>query len=583
MKKIIAILAIVCSMVEAIEAANPKIVATTSFLRDITQNIAGPQYKVISIMPVGGDPHIYDPVPQDAKLIADADLIIKNGLLLEGWLDKLIANSGTNANILIATQGIAPITSIDYHNAPDPHAWMSVSNAMIYAANIRDALVQLLPEDAQTFQSNYKDYLAQLSELDSYVRAEIQKIPESKRILVTSHDAFRYFGNEYGIKVESALGTSTDADVQIKDMNNLIQVIKNHNLPAIFVESTINPKLLQQLASDLKIKIGGKLFADSLGDEDSGADTYLKMVRQNTITIVEGLTAQGATDPAESSFKLFLIVVLGLFVIAFVVIALRIKKTGPDLPDEGFNVQIEGLDVSYGRKSVLSNIYLHLVPGKLYGLVGPNGAGKSTLFKAMLGLIDIEDGTVQFNGLQLDKVHKYIAYIPQKEEIDWNFPATVIDIVLMGRYPHKKVFEKLSQKDYALAKEAMAKVDITDLRNKQIGELSGGQQQRVFLARALCQDAHFYLFDEPFVGVDITTEDKIMKILKDLAAKGSTILVIHHDLSKVEEYFEQLIMLNQRIIGFGPTANVFTSENIKKTYSSRTTLLEETEEFIYQS
>ena len=563
-------------------ASDVKIITTTSFIKDLVQNIAGEDYNVISIMPVGGDPHIYDAVPQDAQLIADADLIFRNGLYLEGWLDKLINNSGTKAEVITVTDGVDAILSIEYHGAPDPHAWMSVENAKIYVNNIADALSNKFPENKQLFDDNLKNYLIQLDELDKYIFDQIKLIPESKRIIVTSHDAFRYYGNRYGMRVESALGTSTDADVQIKDINNLINVIIENQLPVVFIESTINPKLLQQLSSDLKISIGGKLFADSLGDEESGADTYINMLKHNTNTIVQGLTGKLQMADKKESFDAFIITVILLFLVAFGIVSYKLLKRNTVLSERNAALEIKGLTISYGRKIILTNLYLQLIPGKLYGLIGPNGAGKSTLVKAILNLIPIESGSITYDDKPVNHFKNLIAYIPQKEDIDWNFPATVKDIVLLGRYPHKKVFEKFTKADLDAANLAMGKVGIKDLEHKQIGELSGGQQQRVFLARALCQESSVYLFDEPFVGVDITTEDKMISILKQLAAEGKTILVIHHDLSKVEEYFEMLIMLNQRIVAMGPTDEIFTTENIKNTYSSRQAILDETEEFLYK-
>ena len=225
----------------------------------------------------------------------------------------------------------------------------------------------------------------------------------------------------------------------------------------------------------------------------------------------------------------------------------------------GSTISIKGLSVSYERKRVLTNIYMDIEPGKIYGLVGPNGAGKSTLFKAILGLIETNSGGITIDGKPVSSFRKQLVYVPQKSEVDWSFPATVLDIVLMGRYPYKKIFQRLNEEDKALALQAIREMDIEDLRDRQIGELSGGQQQRVFLARALCQQANIFLLDEPFVGVDVTTEEKIIQILKDLAKKGKTLVVVHHDLSTVPEYFDRVILLNQRLIACGDTATTFTS------------------------
>ncbi len=236
-------------------------------------------------------------------------------------------------------------------------------------------------------------------------------------------------------------------------------------------------------------------------------------------------------------------------------------------------ISVKGLSVSYERKRVLSNIFLELKGGRVVGVVGPNGAGKSTLFKAILGLIDINTGLIKINGKDPSEVRKAVAYVPQKNDVDWSFPATVMDIVLMGRYPFKGVFQRITKEDKEIAMEALREVGMESFRDRQIGELSGGQQQRVFLGRALCQNAQIFFLDEPFVGVDILTEEKIITILKKLAAEGKSLLVVHHDLSSVQDYFDDVILLNQRLIAYGPTETTFNDQNIKRTYGGQLPLL----------
>jgi len=239
-------------------------------------------------------------------------------------------------------------------------------------------------------------------------------------------------------------------------------------------------------------------------------------------------------------------------------------------------ISIKGLSVSYDRKTVLTNVYMDMEAGKLYGVLGPNGAGKSTLFKAILGLIPSNTGQVLINGEPVEEQRKKMVYIPQKGEIDWQFPATVMDVVLMGRYPFKGIFQRLSREDRDIALQALEDMGIANLRNRQIGELSGGQQQRGVIARALCQQADIFLLDEPFVGVDITTEKKIIEILKKLTDKGKTILVIHHDLSKVKDYFDKVILLNQWLVAYGDTKVTFTEENINRAYRGQLSILHRT-------
>ena len=236
-------------------------------------------------------------------------------------------------------------------------------------------------------------------------------------------------------------------------------------------------------------------------------------------------------------------------------------------------LRVRGLSHSYENKRILTNINLDIMKGTLCGVIGPNGAGKSTMFKCILDLLDLDAGTIEVFSKNISEKRKEVAYVPQKDDIDWSFPATVLDVVLLGRYPFKKIFQRLDENDNKIALEALTKLDIAHLAQRQIGNLSGGQQQRVFIARALAQQAELYLLDEPFVGVDIATEQKIIQILKDLALQGKTILVVHHDLSTVNDYFDSVILINQRLIASGPITVAFTDETIARAYGGQLNLL----------
>jgi len=304
----------------------PLVVATASIFADMAQNIAGDEVRIESVVPIGGDPHTYEPTPSDAQLIADADLILKNGLTFEGWLSELIENSGTKAEVKLITEGIAAIGSQTYANSSDPHAWMDASNGLKYIENVKDALIKLHPTLKEQFEFNYGVYRQQIEDMDSYIQTEINKIPAQQRILITSHDAFQYYGRRYGVRLESVLGTSTDAQVQTSDMKRLVQVIKETGVPSVFIESTINPKLLEQLAADNGVSIGGQLYSDSIGDKDSPAPSYWDMLKHNTDTIVKALSAKKkeiAVESEENGTKNWLLWgVLGLLLIGgFVVVA----------------------------------------------------------------------------------------------------------------------------------------------------------------------------------------------------------------------------------------------------------------------
>jgi manganese/zinc/iron transport system ATP- binding protein len=241
--------------------------------------------------------------------------------------------------------------------------------------------------------------------------------------------------------------------------------------------------------------------------------------------------------------------------------------------DNAVALEIHDLTVSYHRKPVLWNVDLAVPPGKLVGIIGPNGAGKSTLIKAIMGLLPLSSGWVQVFGKGVDDMRHRIGYVPQRESVDWTFPVTAIDVVLMGCYGRLPWWRRVGRKERDRAKACLDKLGMGPYANRQISNLSGGQQQRVFLARALAQDSDIYLMDEPFAGVDAATESAIVKLLQELRAAGKTVLVVNHDLQTAKEYFDMLILINMRLVAFGPTEQVFTPELLQKTYGGRLTIL----------
>ncbi len=238
-------------------------------------------------------------------------------------------------------------------------------------------------------------------------------------------------------------------------------------------------------------------------------------------------------------------------------------------------INIKDLHVSYYGNDAVKGVSLSVETGNLIGIIGPNGAGKSTFLKAMLNLIPVDKGEIKVLGKTIKEVRKQIAYVPQRNDIDWDFPITVLDVVLLGTYPHLKWFRRprKEQKDWAL--QCLQRVGMKEFSKRQIGELSGGQQQRVFLARALTQKADLFFLDEPFVGVDVTSEETIVHILKDLCQQGKTVIVVHHDLSKANDYFHQLILLNKELISFGSVAEVFKPEVLEKAYKGQFAFMNE--------
>lgn len=318
MKKLLIILISIPSLILAEAKEKPKVVSSASMIYDMVNQIAGDKIDHELIVPIGGDPHLHEPTPRDARIVAAADQIFINGLTFEGWILELIDNSGTKATIDTVTKGIKAIQSSTYKESFDPHAWMNVQNGIKYVNNIKAALIKLDPENSEFYIKNYKNYIAKLYDLDNYILKQIATIPDSQRILITSHDAFKYYGKRYGLKLEAIVGISTEAEAQTSDIIRITNAIKKYNVPAIFIESTINPKLMEQIAADNNVAIGGKLYADSIGDKDSPAPTYHDMLKHNTDVIVEALTQTSrnisASENKNSSLKY--LIVIGLIAVA---------------------------------------------------------------------------------------------------------------------------------------------------------------------------------------------------------------------------------------------------------------------------
>ena len=236
----------------------------------------------------------------------------------------------------------------------------------------------------------------------------------------------------------------------------------------------------------------------------------------------------------------------------------------------GLAIDIKNVSVRYHEKTVLKSITTSVPTGAICGLVGMNGAGKSTLFKAIMDAVPISRGTVHLGGKTVKTAQKegLVAYVPQTEAIDWNFPVSVEDVVMMGRYGFMNIMRTPSDKDRAAVDEALRRVHLGDFATRQIGQLSGGQRKRVFVGRALAQGASILLLDEPFAGVDAKTEASLVTLLRELQTQGVTTLIAAHDLNTIGLYCDHIILLNQTIIASGPTKKVFTEENISKTYDS---------------
>jgi zinc/manganese transport system substrate-binding protein len=274
----LALIWILLTLAPAQAAARLNVVASFSILADFAREVGGDKVNVTALVGPDSDVHVYTPTPHDARDVGEARLLIVNGLGLEGWLPRLLQASGSKARIVTASQGIAP-----RKRGPDtdPHAWQSVKNAMIYVGNIRDALVAADPADAETFKTNAARYLAELDALDREVHAAIDKIPPDRRRVISTHDAFGYFAEDYGIQFLAPLGVSTESEPSARDVAGIIAQIRRERIPAVFLENFNDDRLVSRIAAETGARIGGTLYSDALSGENGPAPTYIAMVRHN--------------------------------------------------------------------------------------------------------------------------------------------------------------------------------------------------------------------------------------------------------------------------------------------------------------
>jgi zinc/manganese transport system substrate-binding protein len=263
------------------------VVVSFSIIGDFARNVGGNSISVTTLVGPDGDVHVYTPAPVDAKKIADAKLLVINGLGLEGWLPRLIRSSSSKAPIIAATSGIAPLKA---GSDADPHAWQSVANAKVYVSNIRDALVTADPADAEVFRTNAQAYLTKLDALEREVRQAVAQIPASRRKVISTHDAFGYFAAAYGIEFVAPLGVSTEAEASARDIAGIITQIKTLRIPAVFLENISDSRLIRRISAETGAKVGGTLYSDSLTGEKGEAPTYIDMVRHNIKALTSALS-----------------------------------------------------------------------------------------------------------------------------------------------------------------------------------------------------------------------------------------------------------------------------------------------------
>lgn len=271
----------------ACSAERLNVVASFSIIGDFVRNVGGDSVDVTTLVGPDGDAHVYSPTPADAKRVADAKLVFVNGLGFEGWLSRLLKSAGGKASVVTVTTGITPLK---LRSEADPHAWQSVANAKIYVANIRNALAAAAPEQAERFTANANAYLAELDALDREVRDAVAKIPESRRKVISTHSAFGYFANAYGIAFIAPVGVSTESEASARDVARIITQIRAAKIPAVFVENVTDPRLMTRISAETGARVGGTLYSDSLTGQKGDSPTYIAMVRHNIRALTSALS-----------------------------------------------------------------------------------------------------------------------------------------------------------------------------------------------------------------------------------------------------------------------------------------------------
>ncbi len=520
-----------------------RVVTTFTVIQDIAQNVAGSAAVVESITKPGAEIHDYQPTPLDIVRAQAADLVLWNGFNLERWFERFFENVKEVPAVTV-TENIEPmgISEGPYTGRPNPHAWMSSNNALIYVENIRKALVKYDPANADAYNKNAAAYSAQIKALDEPLRKRLAAIPENQRWLVSSEGAFSYLTRDY--KMQEAYLWPINADEQgtPKQVRKVIDLVRKNKIPVVFSrEHDLGSRRQAGRARDRRevwrralrrlAERGRWARADLPRPSEGDGRDHREGVRQMN-AVAEAVRAG---DPAAL----------------------------------GASISVRDLTVVYNNGfTAVQNASFNLDPGTICALVGVNGSGKSTIFKAIMGLVRPSGGEVRLCGRPVAEALKRntVAYVPQSEEVDWNFPVLVEDVVMMGRYGHMNFLRMPSRADRYKVDEALERVGMTEYRSRQIGELSGGQKKRVFLARSLAQEGRIILLDEPFTGVDVKTEAAIIGLLRELRAAGHLMLVSTHNLGSVPDYCDEVVLINRTILAAGPTAQVFTQANLERAF-----------------
>jgi manganese/zinc/iron transport system ATP- binding protein len=506
-----------------------RVVATTGMIADTARVIGGPAVQVTALMGEGVDPHLYKASPGDVRLMTGAGVLLWNGLHLEGRLGDAITKLGARVPVVCVTDSIPPdrlLRPAGSGAEPDPHVWFDLGLWGSVSTRIRDAIIDRAPGAADAVRARCTEHLARLDEAARHVKATIASVPADRRVLVTAHDAFGYFGRAYGLEEQRAAQGRRGARRGLRRARPC---------------GDDRGRTVERCDRSRRHRAGNPC-------RDGRARCRGDRARARRHRARQAGGARGVARGCEGIEAM-----------------------------TGFAAEFRDVAVAYRGTPAIVGVDASIPAGSLCAVVGPNGAGKSTLLKAALGLVPLASGSIELLGQPAARVRGEIGYVPQRESVDWDFPVSALEVVMMGSYARLGWLRRPGRAERGFAMECLDQVQLTARADRQISQLSGGEQQRVFIARALMQRARLYLMDEPFSGVDAATEQAIVRVLDGLRRGGCTVVAVHHDLHSVRRHFDHVLLLNTRLVAAGPVDTTFTTEALQRTYGGRLMILDGTQ------
>jgi manganese/zinc/iron transport system ATP- binding protein len=560
------------------EAGPIQATTTIGMITDIVREVGGERVQVQGMMGRASTP-----ISTRRRRATSEDGRGRHPLLqrlhLEGKMGDVLERMGQKKPVVAVAEAIDEkklLRPAAFQGNPDPHVWFDVSMWMSAVESVRDALSKFDPPHKAEYEKRAAAYLSKLKELHAYAKTQLATVPKAGRVLVTAHDAFGYFGRAYDVEVEGLQGISTASEYSVKDVQRLVKMLSERKIKAVFVESSV-----PRARSRPWCRAAARAVTRSRSAASCSPMRWAKQARPKALTSAWCATTL-TSSPARSSRGASTCKYLSCRTLCKHPTS-RPRSNSRPRPSPSQRLCPHNLKKSPRSKSTISpslttasrccGTSTSACPRATGCDHWPQRSRKEHLAQVGDGPAADCLGLGQDHGKPWHEQRQLIGYVPQRESVDWDFPTDALDVVMMGAYGRLGWLKRPGKAEREAAMHCLDQVGMASFATRQISQLSGGQQQRVFLARALAQQAQIYFMDEPFAGVDAATESAIVALLQDLKASGKTVIVVHHDLETVREYFDWVVLLNMRLLASGPVETTFTRENLQKTYGGKLTVL----------